>query len=182
MEDNMAEQIKNYLGSENAERFKNTDNVGHLRFMVDSTGFGGPGFANMFFGMKQKAYIARGKEVFITSDSPVVEKWLPPAGFYGASFFERDKYFTLTPKIFLKLTYPGGAKKVKRKTLYKNQDDIVKAFNIIIVSGAQKFVYSGNRMCLEQLLDGSRNPGRLEREYIEKHVKPWAEYRMRMKR
>ena len=52
MEDNMAEQIKNYLGSENAERFKNTDNVGHLRFMVDSTGFGGPGFANMFFGMK----------------------------------------------------------------------------------------------------------------------------------
>ena len=173
----MAEQIKKLHGTKNVERFKSTDNVSHLKFMVNSTGFGGPGFANMFFCMKWKAYIARGKEVFITSDSPVVEKWLPPTGFYGASFLQRDKYFALTPQILLELTHPKGATKVKRKTLYEDQDDMVKALNIILISGAQEFACSGNRTCLEQLLAGRENPGRLEREYIEKYEIPWAEYR-----
>lgn len=181
MQDNLTEQIKKIHDSETSDQFKSTDNVAHLKFMVSSMGFdGGPGFVNMFFAMKCKAYIARGKEVFVTSDSPVVENWLPPTGPYGASFLERDKYFALTPQILFELTRPKGVKKLKRKTLYEDQDDMVKALNIIIKSGAQEFVYSGNRTCLEQLLAGIENPGRLEREYIEKYETPWAKYRMRM--
>jgi len=181
-EDNIAEQIKKLHGSKDADHFKSTDNVTHLKFMINSTGFGGPGFANMFFDMKWKAYLARGKEIFITTDSPVVENWLPPKGIYGASFPERDKYFALTPQILIELTYPKEATKLKRKTLYEDKDDTVKALNIILIDGAQEFAYSGSKACLEQLLAGRENPGRLEREYIEKYVIPWSEYNKKMGR
>ena len=182
MRNNLAEEIENDYGSKNANKFKSKDNISHLKFMVNSIGFGDSGFANMFFGMKWKAYISRGNEVFITSDSPIVEKWLPPEGFYGASFLERNKYFALTPQILFELTYPKGATKIKRKTLYKDQDDKVKTLNIILASGAHKFAYSGNRSCLEQLLAGRENPGRLGKEYIKKYVLPWAKYHMKMKK
>lgn len=178
MEDDMTEQIKKLHNLKNINHFKNTDNIDHIKLMVKSMGFGGPGFANMFFGMKWKSYIARGKELFITSDSPVVEKWLPPSGPYGASFLERDKYFSLTPKILIELTHPKGGTKLKRKTLHEAQDDTVKTLNMILISGAQEFAYSENKISLEQLLAGRKTPGKLEKEYIEKYEKPWLEYHM----
>lgn len=153
----------------------------HLKFMVDSIGFGGPGFTNMFFGMKWKAYIAFGDEIFITTDSPVVEKWPPPQGFYGASFLNRDKYFALTPRILIELTYPRGARKVKRKALYKKHSDQVKTLNMILISNAKEFAYSGNKAILEGLLAGRDNPGPLEMAYIDKYERPWEEYRMKRK-
>ncbi len=179
-EEGIAKEIEKLHGSKNAEHFKSEDNIQHLKLMVNSTGLDGPGFANMFFNMKWKVYIARGTEFFITSDSPVVEKWLPPKGIYGASFLERDKYFPLTPNILLELTYPRGTAKIKRETLYEADNYVIKSLNIIIASGADSFVYSGNKEPLEKLLAGRENPGRLEREYIEKYEIPWAEYRERM--
>jgi len=182
MEEDMAAQIKKLHGIDGekyADDFKSKDNISYLKFMVDSIGFGSPGFTNMFFNMKWKAYIARGKECFVTSDSPVVEKWLPPKGFYGASFLDRDKYFALTPQILLELTHPRGSTKLKRETLYDIHDDVVRSLNIIITSSAQESVYSGNKAAIEQLLAGCQNPGKLELAYIEKYAKPWAEHRAR---
>jgi hypothetical protein len=176
------EKIMKVVESGNYDvRFNNID---HLRFMVETLGYNKPGFANMFFGMKWKIYLLRSKEIFITTDSPIVEKWFPPKTAYGdgCSFLERTKYFALTPKILIELTYPCGTKKVKRETLFEGQSEIVKMFNIILMSGCQEFVYSGDDDCLGQLLSGIEKPGLLERAYMEKYEKPWAEYRRRIGR
>lgn len=179
-EEQMAERVQQLYGQEHADQFKSMDNITHLQFMVESMGFGGPGFANCFFGMKWKAYIACGNEIFITSDSPVVEKF-PPTGFWGLPFQCRNKYFALTPNILLELTEPIGSTKVKRKTLYAADDDKVKTLNMIIISGAQDYAYSGSRDSLEQLLAGKENPGYLENKYYEDYERPWAEYRAKTK-
>ncbi|OGJ64501.1 hypothetical protein A3C37_01825 [Candidatus Peribacteria bacterium RIFCSPHIGHO2_02_FULL_53_20] len=181
-EDQMVEQIKRLHGTEYANQLRSTDNITHLKFMVETLGFGGPGFTNLFFSMKWKAYIARGKEVFITSDSPVVEKFPPPTSFWGAhSFLERNKYFALTPDILFELTEPVGSTKVRRKTIYEEDDDIVKTLNMILISGAQDYAYSGSRICLDQILAGRNNPGYLEKKYLEQYEKPWAEYHAKMR-
>ncbi len=182
MNENIAKQIDSMHGDDSGDKFRSKDNMDHIRFMVNSLGFGDSGFANMFFAMKWKAYLAKGNKHFVTSDSPIVEKWLPPKGFYGASFLQRDKYFALTPKILLYLTLPRGSSKFRRKTLYKEQDDIVKSMNIILVSGAQDYAYSDKKALLESLLAGRQNPGRLEKEYIEKYEIPWNEHRAKMRK
>lgn len=125
-------------------------------------------------------YIIKGKQHFVTTDSPIVEKWLPPAGFYGASFLKRDKYFALTPKILLGLTYPVGSIKIKRKTIYGDENSQINMFNVILVSGAQEYAYSGNRSELEKLLECRKRPGSLELTYFHKYVKPWAEWKRKM--
>lgn len=181
-ENQMAEQIERLHGTEHADQFKNMDNITHLKFMVETMGFGGPGFANLFFAMKWKIYIARGNEIFITSDSPVVEKFPPPTSFYGTPFHCRNKYFALTPSILFELTEPIGSTKIKRKTLYNDGDDAVRTLNMILVSGAQDYAYSGRKICLEQLLAGRENPGHLENKYYEKFEKPWVEYHAKMRR
>lgn len=180
-EDHMVEQMKRFHGTEYADQMRSTDNITHLKFMVETMGFGGPGFANLFFAMKWKIYIASGSEIFITSDSPVVEKYPPPTSFYGTPFQCRNKYFSLTPLILFELTEPIGSTKIKRKTLYADSDDRVKTLNMILVSGAQDYAYSGLKVCLEQLLAGRNNPGYLEKKYLEQHEKPWAEYHAKMR-
>ncbi len=152
-------------------------NAQHLKFMTTHLGFGGPGFANMFYGMKWKIYIAKGNEQFITSDSPIVEWWLPPKTFYGPTFLDRNKYFALTPEILIQLTYPMGSTKIKREALFSAQDKVVRLFNILIASHAIEFAYGSNREVMQKMLDGSLHPGLLEREYYEKYEKPWSDAR-----
>lgn len=150
------------------------NNAQHLQFMTRSFGFGGPGFINMFFGHKWKIYIAKGKKRFITTDSPVVEWHPPPQTFYGASFLERNKYFALTPEIFIELTYPVGSEKVKRVTIFEDRDNDVMVFNILLASyGGHKHAYSNDRALIESLISGRNNPGLIEKTYYERYRKPW---------
>ncbi len=164
--------LSDYLGN----------NAQHLQFMTETLGFEGPGFANMFFGQKWKVYIAKGEKRFITSDSPVIEWWPPPQGFYGASFLERNKYFPLTPEIFFELTYPIGSTKVKRKTIYEDEDDIVELFNMLIAAHSHHFAYSENKGFLERIKNGRENPGKLEATYYQKYELPWKEYKAKIER
>ena len=157
------------------------NNAQHLRFMMESLGYGEPGFTNMFFGMNWKIYLGRGSECFITMDSPVIEWFLPPQTFYGASFLERSKYFSLTPEILLELTYPVTPRKATRETLFKKDDDRVKTFNMLLVSHAQ-FAYSSHQGLLNRLLAGCMNPGLLEKAYYERYERPWSEYHMKKAR
>lgn len=158
------------------------NNAHHLRFMMESLGYGEPGFANMFFGMNWKIYLARGNERFITMDSPVVEWFLPPQHFYGSSFLERSKYFSLTPEILFELTYPVTPRKATREALFEKDDDRVKTFNMLLVSHAQGSAYSGEQRLLDGLLSGYTNPGRLEKAYFEKYERPWREYHLKKER
>ena len=151
-------------------------NAQHLRFMTEHLGYGKPGFANMFHGMKWTVHIARGNERFITTDSPVVEWCPPPQTFYGPSFLERNKYFALTPEIFLELTYPRGSKKVKRNTMFADDDDKVRTFNMLLAAHSQGYAYSGSKEALETMLAGRLQPGPLELAYYNRYEKPWNEY------
>lgn len=149
------------------------NNAQHLLFMTKNFGFGSPGFTNMFYGHKWTIYIAKGKQRFITTDSPVVEWWPPPQGFYGPSFLERKKYFALTPEIFFELTYPIGSKKAKRKTIFESTDEIVSSFNILLTAHAHEFAYSSDKNLLEDIIRGRQNPGSLERKYYSQYELPW---------
>jgi len=149
------------------------NNAQHLRFMTSSFGFGEAGFINMFFGHKWKIYIAKGEKRFVTSDNPVVEWWIPPQGFYGASFLERNKYFSLTPEIFIELTYPEKEDApVETEIIYKINDHLVEQFNILPIAYADKFAYSGVRLLLQKVVDGRKNPGRIEMGYYERFERP----------
>lgn len=167
-----AELIKTMETGSYSLRFNNAQ---HLKFMTETLGFNGSGFANMFFGQKWKIYIARGKKRFITSDGPVIEWWLPPQTFYGASFLERNKYFALTPEIFFELTYPIGSNKIKRKTIFESGDNTIALFNILLAAHSHKFAYSGDRKLLENLISGRAKPGVLEKTYYERFERPWKE-------
>jgi hypothetical protein len=164
---------------ENGDYKVEFNNAQHLRFMTETMGFGGPGFTNMFYGQKWKIYIAKGKKRFITSDSPVVEWWLPPQTFYGASFLERNKYFALTPEIFFELTYPVGSEKMKRKTIFEDEDGVVSTFNMLLADYCHEVVYSGDKTLLDELLAGREHPGVAELAYYNQYQRPWVEARKR---
>jgi len=159
------------------------NNAQHIQFMMETLGFNSPGFTNMFFGQKWKIYIAKGDKRFITSDSPLAEWWQPPKDFWGnASFPERNKYFPLTPEIFLELTFPIGSTKAKRKTIFKNEDNIVDLFNILIAVKSHGFAYSNNKELLEKIKNGRDNPGKLEMMYHKRFELPWRKYEEERKR
>ena len=155
------------------------NNAQHLKFMTEELGVGTPGFTNMFFGHNWKIYIAKGKERFVTSDGPVVEWWLPPKTFYGPDFFDRDKYFALTPEILVEMTspYPQKQDKIKRETLFEDKDHKVTIFNMLLSAHANNYVYSADKNILERLLFGRKNPGELEKIYYLKYEHPWVLHR-----
>lgn len=158
------------------------NNVTHLKMMTESFGFQDKGFTNLFYAQNWKIYIAKGKKKFITSDSPVVEWWKPPDSFWGAGFLERNKYFALTPDIFVELTEPHGSKKVNRKTLFEDKDHKAHLFNILIAAHSNKYIYSGDEYLLGNLVEGIKNPGLVDLEYLRDYAFPWEEYRQRTKK
>jgi hypothetical protein len=156
------------------------NNVAHMELMVSSLGLGGPGFANVLYAMNWQILLACGKERFITADSPVVEWWDPPKIFYGMPCHMRNKYFALTPEIMLVLTPPRSLVsegKAKRRTLFEDRDDEVRMLNMLLLDRAARFAYGPERRIFEELLQGRKQPGELERNYVERYVKPWKEYR-----
>lgn len=172
-----AEQRNLLIETYKEGRYKMTfSNVQHIRFMVDALGFGEKGFANMFYGEKWKVYIAKGNERFITSGNPVVEWFRPPVGFYGRSFLDRTHYLALTPEIMIELTYPRGSTKVKRKTLFADQNVLVRMLNIVIAAHAPEHAYSGEKARLQILLDGLTAASEAERMYWNQFERPWEEH------
>lgn len=157
------------------------NNAQHLQFMTRSFGFDGPGFINMFYNQKWKIYLAKGKNRFITIDSPVVEWWPPQDTFYGASFLERNKYFALTPEIFIELTYPMGSTKVKRETIFENRDNDVFQLNMLLMAHSHKYAYSHDNKILERLISIRDSQDPLLRIYYERFEKPWKEYYAKQK-
>ena len=149
------------------------NNAPHLKFMTEAFGFDSPGFTNMFYGQKWKIYLAKGKNQFITTDNPVVEWWLPSKTFYGTSFLGRNKYFALTPEIFIELTYPIGSTKIKRETLFEDSDEKVHLLNIMLAAHAHAFMYAKNKAPLDDLISGKNNPGKMEKKYFKEFEKPW---------
>lgn len=152
-------------------------NVQHIRFMMETLGFNGPGFTNMFFGHNWKIYISKSIKKFITSDTPVVEWWMPPTTFYGADFLSRNKYFALTPEIFIELTPPKGSGKIRRKTLFENNDNIIDLYNILIAAHSYEYAYSTDKNSLNKLIKGRNNPGKVEITYYNKFQLPWDKFK-----
>jgi hypothetical protein len=156
-------------------------NANHIRMMTESLGIGDKGITNLFFAKKWKIYINKSATKFITSDSPVVEWWPPPEGFYGATFLEKNNYFALTPEIFIELFEPSGSNKINRKTLFDKDADLIKSKNIIIASHADKYIYSGDKQPISEIINRRNNPGQLEIEHYKKFELPWKKYRSRTK-
>jgi hypothetical protein len=111
-------------------------------------------FANLFTAQDWFVYISKAKSGFITSDNPVVEVFPEMKGFHGASFFDREHYFTLSPVIIIHCKYPNkkNGKGLRRKTYYESDDIKILSLNISIARYALKFVYAKEKECLEKVL------------------------------
>lgn len=179
MEVQLSKKITEFNKTRNNET--EASNISHLKFMVSTFGFNDAGFTNMFFGHTWRIYIAKGKQKFITSDSPVSEVFLPPKSFFGNSFLDRDKYFPLTQEILLELTTPTQVIKTKRKTLFDTDIEKVKYLNLITAWHSTEYIYSNSKETLDELAEKRNNPGKLEMDYFIKHQKPWIEYKEKYK-
>lgn len=90
------------------------NNVMHLRMIASAF----EGFRNMFANAKWRFYIANGSRRFVTSTSPCIEVFPERKGFYGPSFYEREKFFPLSPHVLAEIKMPLlPGKRVKRKTI-----------------------------------------------------------------
>jgi hypothetical protein len=111
-------------------------------------------FANLFAGQDWFVYISKAKLGFITSDNPVAEVFPKRKSFYGASFLDREHYFTLSSEILIHCKHPNkkNQKGIRRKTYYNNDNDKILSSNILIASYALKFIYAKEREPLEEIL------------------------------
>ena len=154
-----------------------SSNIGHLKFMTESFGFGTSGFTNLFYAQNWNIYIAQGSRRFITTDSPVVEWWPPPTSFYDGAFMERNKYFPLTPEILIELTPTLEVhQKYERIVFSKKDDDQVHLFNILLAAHAHAYAFSSNREELVDILLGRIMQTKIAIQYYEKYKKPWDIY------
>lgn len=111
-------------------------------------------FANLFTAQDWFVYISKAKLGFITSDNPVAEVFPKMKGFYGASFFDREHYFTLSPEIIIHCKYPNkkNSKGLRRKTYYQKDTRKILSLNLMIARYALKFIYAKEKALLEEIL------------------------------
>jgi|CXWL01.1.fsa_nt_gi hypothetical protein len=125
------------------------NNAAHMH-MFDSF----RGFANLFHGQDWVVYISRSAKNFTTSDNPVTVVFPKKHSVYGVSFLERTHYFPLTPEILIMGRYPDGkhGKKLKRKTLYEQDDLDVLKLNLVTADQAIQYAYATERQSLEDMI------------------------------
>lgn len=126
----------------------NFSNAQHLEFMLNTEHL--RGFTNLFFGQYWTIYINKSQRQFVTSDNPITVIIPKRTSFYGATFLERTHLFPLTPTILIETTFPNneGGKKIKRKMLYNNDENIVDNLNLQIASQSE-YVYSNRENEIE---------------------------------
>jgi hypothetical protein len=78
---------------------------------------------------------------FITSDTPIIEKFPIKEGVYGTPFSQRTQYFTLSKKILIEMKPVGTqGKTIKRKEIIDRR--IVDELNILRLELSSKYAYS----------------------------------------
>ena len=159
-------QVRKLNPKENIEPYKIKNNIIHLDFInevicnIDS-------FSNLFYNMNWIIYIARGKETFITSDSPVVEFYQPPTSPLESPNLKKTVFFPLTSQILIKLNFQSNLEKIKPIIIFEEDEMKIKSLNMIISNHSQKYAFSNNEKNLIELLDTIKNPNK----YIEKYKK-----------
>ncbi len=182
--DKQKNDIKNML--QDGDYDLSFNNAGHLQFLIESLGADGePGFSNALANKYWKIYVNKTKIPFITSDAPVSEWQKPPSTFYNieGSFLSKEHFFALTPEIFIEMTYPHVIDnwKVKKKTLFPGDEDIVMMYNIVTASKAHEEAYSSETSVFEEMIrDFSTAKSRFGRMYLERFEFPWIAYKRKV--
>lgn len=143
----MREKIKKMMiEKEYSLKFSNSQ---HLMMFDDFQGF-----ANLFFGQDWTVYISKSDKKFVASDNPVAVIFPKIKGFWGPTFLERTHYFPLTPEIFIVARYPmkDTGKKLRRKTLFKQNDKEILGLNMTLSGQAYRYTYAVQRQSLEDIL------------------------------
>ena len=109
-------------------------------------------FANLFFYKNWTVYINKSDTDFITSDNPVVEYFPREIGCYGLSFLEREHYIALNTKIVIKAVMPISGKKLKRKDIYNQDQELVLELNRLRAEHSISYCYSKEIKELEFLV------------------------------
>lgn len=114
------------------------------------------GFRNMFGNGKWRFHITTGPRPFVTSTSPCIEVWPEQTMFYGPGFYQRKKFFPLSPKVLVELLPPTApGKKIKRGVVTQDQ---VLEYNMqqvhwsFIPGNRHSRGYSSSKKELEELL------------------------------
>lgn len=114
------------------------NNASHLQMFKNFDGF-----ANLFHGQDWIVYITKSDKKFTTSDNPITVVFPEKKGWYGPTFLERTHYFPLTPEILIHARYPENfaGKKLRRKTLFKQNDFDILKLNLTTSNHAIQYAY-----------------------------------------
>lgn len=106
-------------------------------------------FTNLFFNKYWRIHIAPENEMFITSDTSIIDLCPERKSFYGASFLERKQYFAISPKILIELVYPISGKKLIRKRV-----DCITVLNINLMRAnySSEFCYSSDKNIFSKMI------------------------------
>lgn len=111
-------------------------------------------FANLFHGQDWIVYITKSDKKFTTSDNPVTVVFPEKKGWYGPTFLERNHYFPLTPEILIHARYPENfeGKKLRRKTLFEQNDIDILKLNLTTSNDAIQYAYATERQSFQDIL------------------------------
>ncbi len=128
------------------------NNVPHLQLIVSAF----ENFRNMFGHAKWRLYVTGGSRRFVTSTSPCIEIFPERKGFYGPSFYDRQKLFPISPKVLAEIQLPLMPGKKTKRRMVDNAwilEHNIKQANWSILPGARSRCYANRIVELEELVE-----------------------------
>lgn len=118
-----------------------------------------PNYASVFASCNWRVFISKCGKSFITSDDPLIVISPEPEGPFGATFYDRTYYFSLTPDICI-VAHGAADKRSKplvRKTLMPgpSSEHLVLRINSTVATYAKSYAYARDRDSLQDIIDAT---------------------------
>jgi hypothetical protein len=125
------------------------DNTWHLHALTKSIG----DYARKFHAQHWNVLVSRGAGTFVTTCEPIATETPEYEGRNVPSLQRRTHYFSLTPEICIHAVRPYRlGKRLRRRTLFAGDEEVVTETNRIIASRAVRYVYAREQQPLDSLL------------------------------
>lgn len=124
-------------------------------------------YSKWLFAKNWRFHIAKSSKQFITSDTPVIERYGNEGGLSKGHILQRGHFFALTPNILIELSDPTrNGKRVKRRTV---SDAEVASYNLFRANQSNAYCYSASKSDLQdvsQTYHGNNIVKEVVRQYL----------------
>lgn len=131
------------------------DNTWHLHLLSKHIGT----YARRLHAQHWNVWVSRGAGTFVTSCDPIATVTPKYEGRFPPSFQRCTHYFALTPEISIEAVRRHNmGKRLRRRTLFPDDEDAVDQRNRIIAARTPRYVYAPHRKPLADLLQAFGPP------------------------